>query len=154
MVVNPIVVDNFVSLLNGKVVREQHYFSVRPSVHPSICPSRYLLLNHWVEFNQTCYITSPYGEHVRQQHYFSVQHPSICPSRYLLLKGKRKVQGVQQHKPPPVQTQGERKQTKSNKGESNKRTKSTKISSLFPKRGNRNAKRTEKHKNKITPGKT
>ena len=33
-----------------------------------------------------------------------------------------------------------------------KRTKSTKISSLFPKRGNRNAKRTEKHK--LTQGKT
>ena len=32
--------------------------------------------------------------------------------------------------------------------------KSTKISSLFPKRGNRNAKRTEKYKNKITQGKT
>ena len=33
-------------------------------------------------------------------------------------------------------------------------TKSTKISSLFPKRGYRNAKRTEKHKNKMTQGKT
>ena len=33
-------------------------------------------------------------------------------------------------------------------------TKSTKISSLFPKRGNRNTKRTEKHKNKMTHGKT
>ena len=32
--------------------------------------------------------------------------------------------------------------------------KSTKINSLFPKRGNRNAKRTEKHKNKTTQGKT
>ena len=30
----------------------------------------------------------------------------------------------------------------------------TKISFLFPKRGNRNAKRTEKHKNKMTKGKT
>ena len=29
-----------------------------------------------------------------------------------------------------------------------------KISSLFPKQGNRNAKRIEKHKNKITQGKT
>ena len=29
-----------------------------------------------------------------------------------------------------------------------------KISSLFLKRGNRNAKRTEKHKNKLTQGKT
>ena len=31
---------------------------------------------------------------------------------------------------------------------------STKISSLFPKRGNHNTKRTEKHKNKLTHGKT
>ena len=42
-------------------------------------------------------------------------------------KGKRKVQGVPQ---------------------SNKRKKSTKISSLFHKRGNRNAKRTAKYNNK------
>ena len=35
-----------------------------------------------------------------------------------------------------------------------KRTKSTAISSLFPKRGHRNAKRTEKHKNKIAQDKT
>ena len=36
------------------------------------------------------------------------------------------------------------KQTNPNKRKLNKRTKNTKISSLFPKRGNRNAKRTEK----------
>ena len=47
-----------------------------------------------------------------------------------------------------------RKPTNPNKHKSNKRTKSTKISSLFPKRGNRNAKRTEKHKKKMTQGKT
>ena len=41
-------------------------------------------LYHWAEFNQTCYITSPHGKGVREQHYFSV-HPSICPSRYLLV---------------------------------------------------------------------
>ena len=41
-----------------------------------------------------------------------------------------------------------------NKHKPNKRTKSTKISSLFPKRGNRNTKRTEKHNNKMTHGKT
>ena len=46
------------------------------------------------------------------------------------------------------------KPTKPNKHKSNKRTKSTKITSLFPKLGNRNAKRTEKHKNKMTQGKT
>ena len=34
------------------------------------------------------------------------------------------------------------------------RTESTKISSLFPKRSNRNAKKTEKHKSKITQDKT
>ena len=46
-----------------------------------------------------------------------------------------------------------KKPTNPNKHKPNKRTKSTKISSLFPKRGNRNTKRTEKHKNK-THGKT
>ena len=50
-------------------------------------------------------------------------------------------------------TKRKRKQTKPNKRKSNKRTKSAKISPLFPKRGNRNAKRTEKHKNKITQAK-
>ena len=47
-----------------------------------------------------------------------------------------------------------RKPTNPNKHKSNKHTKSTKISSLFPKRCNRNTKRTEKHKNKLTHGKT
>ena len=59
------------------------------------------------------------------------------------------------HKPQPFpDSKRKRKQTKPNKRKSNKRTESTNISSLFPKRGNRNAKRTEKHKNKITQGKT
>ena len=59
------------------------------------------------------------------------------------------------HKPLPFPySKRKRKQTKPNKRKSNKRTKSTKISYLFPKRGNRNAKRTENHKNKITQGKT
>ena len=55
---------------------------------PSICLSCYLILNHWVEFNQTCYITSPHGKGMLEQHYFSmcpcVRHPPICLSRYLL----------------------------------------------------------------------
>ena len=50
--------------------------------------------------------------------------------------------------------QEEEEPTNPNKHKPNKRTKSTKISSLFPKRGNRNTKRTETHKNKITNGKT
>ena len=59
------------------------------------------------------------------------------------------------HKPQPFpDTKRKRKPTYLNKHKSNKRTKSTKISSLFPKRGNRNTKRTEKHKNKMTHGKT
>ena len=84
-------------------------------------------------------------------------------------KGKRKVQGLPQlqkkvreksrechnHKPQPFpDPKRKRKPTNLNKHKPNKRTKSTKISSLFPKRGNRNTKRTEKHKNKITHGKT
>ena len=59
------------------------------------------------------------------------------------------------HKPQPFpNTKRKRKPTNPNKHKSNKRTKSTKISSLFPMRGNRNTKRTEKHKNKMTHGKT
>ena len=48
----------------------------------SICPSCYRILEHRVEFNQTCYISSPHGKGL--QHYLSV-HPSICSPCYLLL---------------------------------------------------------------------
>ena len=59
------------------------------------------------------------------------------------------------HKPQPFpDSKRKRKPTNLNKHKPNKRTKNTKISSLFPKRGNRNTKRTEKHKNKMTHGKT
>ena len=59
------------------------------------------------------------------------------------------------HKPQAFpDTKRKSKPTNPNKPKSNKRTKSTKISSLFPRRGNRNAKRTEKQKNKMTQGKT
>ena len=61
-------------------------------------------------------------------------------------KGKRKVGECHNHKPQPfLDTKWKRKPTNPNKHKSNKRTKSTKISSLFPKRGNRNTKRIEKH---------
>ena len=56
-----------------------------------------------------------------------------------------------QHFPDPKR---KRKPTNLNKHKPNKRTKSTKISSLFSKRGNHNIKRTEKHRNKMTHGKT
>ena len=70
-------------------------------------------------------------------------------------KGKRKVQGVPQSQTAALPRPQEEEETANqNKHKSNKRTKSTKISSLFPKRGNRNTKRTEKHKNKMTHGKT
>ena len=59
------------------------------------------------------------------------------------------------HKPQPFSdTKRKRKQTKPNKHKSNKRTRNIKISSLFTKRGNCNAKRTEKQKNKTTQDKT
>ena len=70
-------------------------------------------------------------------------------------KGKRKVQGVRQSQTAALPRPQEEEETDNlNKHKPNKRTKSTKISSLFPKRGNRNTKRTEKHKNKMTHGKT
>ena len=83
----------------------------------------------------------------------------IDPIYQLLRASQKKVRGKSRecnnHKPQPFpDTKRKRKPTNPNKHKSNKRTKSTKISSLFPKQGNRNAKRTEKHKNKITQGKT
>ena len=70
-------------------------------------------------------------------------------------KVREKSREWHKQKPQPFpDTKRKRKPTKPNKHKSNNRTKSTKISSLFPKRGNRNAKRNEKHKNKITQGKT
>ena len=70
-------------------------------------------------------------------------------------KGRQKPRECHNHKPKPFpDPKRKRKQTILNKHKPKKRTKSTKISSVFPKRGNRNTKRTEKHKNKMTHGKT
>ena len=62
-------------------------------------------------------------------------------------KVREKSRECHNHKPQPF-PDPKRKLTNPNKHKSNRRTKSTKISSLFSKRGNRNTKRTEKHKNK------
>ena len=70
-------------------------------------------------------------------------------------KVREKSKECHNHKPQPFpDPKRKRKPTNLNKHKPNKRTKSTKISSLFPKRGNRNIKRTEKHKNTMTHGKT
>ena len=75
--------------------------------------------------------------------------------RYQNIKKKvrKKSRECHYYKPQPF-PDPKRKPTNPNKHKSNKRTKSTKISSLFPKQGNRNTKRTEKYKNKMTHGKT
>ena len=70
-------------------------------------------------------------------------------------KVREKSRECHNHKPQPFpDPKRKRKPTNLNKHKPNKRTKSTKISSLLPKRGNCNTKRTEKHKNKMTHGKT
>ena len=70
-------------------------------------------------------------------------------------KVREKSRECHNHKPQPFpDPKRKRKPTNLNKHKPNKRTKSTKISALFPKRGNRNTKRTEKHKNKMAHGKT
>ena len=72
----------------------------------------------------------------------------------IIKRGKRKVKGV----PPsnavclPLYQEKAEIDKKTNKSKSNKRTKITKVSSLFPKRGNHNAKGLKKRKNKITQG--
>ena len=83
----------------------------------------------------------------------------FCIKSSIGTQGEKKVRGkfreCHNHKPQPFpDPKRKRKPTNLNKHTPNKRTKSTKISSLFPKRGNRNTKRTEKHKNKMTHGKT
>ena len=71
--------------------------------------------------------------------------------RIVVKKGKR----VPQSQTAALPRHQEKEETdKSNQAQIEQRTKNTKISPLFPKRGNRNAKRTEKHNNKITQGKT
>ena len=68
-------------------------------------------------------------------------------------KVREKSRECHNHKPQPFPNpKRKRKPTNLNKHKPNKRTKSTKTSSLF--QGNRNTKRTEKHKNKMTHGKT
>ena len=69
---------------------------------------------------------------------------------FLLQKGKRKVKGVPQSQTAAPPRHQEEEETDKSKQAQIGRKKSTKISSLFPKRGNRNAKRNEKHKNKMT----
>ena len=69
-------------------------------------------------------------------------------------KGKRKVQGVPQSQTaalPRPQEEGEIDKSKQAQIE---KTYEKHRLALFPKRGNRNTKRTENHKNKMTHGKT
>ena len=66
--------------LHPAMVRVYESNIIFPCVRrPTICPSHYLLLNHWAELNQTCFITSSHGKDVREQHYFSVR-PSVHPA--------------------------------------------------------------------------
>ena len=79
----------------------------------------------------------------------------ICPKISRKKKVREKFRECHNHKQQPFpDPKRKRKPTNLNKHKPNKRTKITKISSLFPKRCNRNTKRTEKHKNKMTHGKT
>ena len=69
-------------------------------------------------------------------------------------KGKRKVQGVPESQTTALPRPHEEEETDKSKQAQTEQTYEKQISSLFPKRGNRNTKRTEKHKNKMTHGKT
>ena len=76
---------------------------------------------------------------------FSLTFFSMLEWTQKITKVREKSRECHNHKPQPFpDTKRKRKPTNPNKHKSNKRMKNTKISSLFPKRGNRNAKRTEK----------
>ena len=83
----------------------------------------------------------------------SVAKMTAIPIDVESIKKSKRVPQSQTAALPRHQEEGETEK-KNKQAQIDKRTKSTKISSLFPKRGNRNAKRTEKHKNQITQGKT
>ena len=88
---------------------------------------------------------------VSTRHKYNRRGMVVCKKKRVREKSREYLN----HKPQPFpDTLRKKKPTNPNKHKSNKRTKSTKISSLFPKRGNRNTKRTEKHKNKMTHEKT
>ena len=73
--------------------------------------------------------------------------PITSLSPFVIQKVREKSRECHNHKPQPFpDPKRKRKPTNLNKHKQNKRTKSTKMSSLFPKRGIRNTKRTEKHK--------
>ena len=78
------------------------------------------------------------------------KHENLTTGNKILCEKKvrEKSRECHNHKTQPFpDTKRKRKPTNPNKHKSNKRTKSTKISILFPERGNSNAKRIEKHKN-------
>ena len=153
MIVNPIMVDNFASLFNCTTVGGSQ--------------------TKWRSFSQSQMVgawmsMSMVGLIVVLIFWFSCVLASDCHWALLLCfcfvfyykildekKVREKSRECHNHKPQPFpDPKRKRKPTNLNKHKPNKRTKSIKISSLFPKRGNRNAKRTEKHKNKMTHGKT
>ena len=45
-------------------------------LNASVRPSRYLLLNQWMEFNQTCYMTSPHCKGCNSNISFLFVHPT------------------------------------------------------------------------------
>ena len=99
-----------------------------------------------------------------QKIYIILMHIRCCrgkvDQKFKIFDNKKKMvreksRECHNHKTQPFpDPKRKRKPTNLNKHKSIKRTKSTKISSLFPERGNRHTKRTEKHKNKMTHGKT
>ena len=68
----------------------------------------------------------------------------FCKLREVVIKGKRKVQGVPQSQTAALPRHQEEEETDKSKQVQIEQT-YEKISSLFPNRGNRNAKRTEKN---------
>ena len=95
----------------------------------------------------------------KQRRHYRLENGSLSNRFFISINEKKKVRGKSRechnHKPQPFpDPKRKRKPTNPKKHKSNKRMKSTKISSLFTKQGNRNTKRTEKHKNKMTHGKT
>ena len=100
------------------------------------CPYLLLMPPSFIASRGLCIVTVVFPGYLHL-YFCSILRPSHGKK-----KGKRKSRECHNHKPQPFpDPKRKRKPTNPN---NYKRTKSTKIRSLFPKRGNRNTKRTEK----------
>ena len=161
-----IICSDIIMLTNRKEGNDQESIQLPNTVRPrhkmerkthnqnstSRKPKGQLFTENW----PNVYQKSKFDQDIYAKHNIQWQKKLKKKKKKKKKKGKRKVQRALQSQTAALPRHQEEEETDKTKQAliEKKRTINTKISSLFPKRGNHNAKRAEKHKNKITQGKT